>query len=294
MAKIKCRSCGKMFSDVEVFCPKCGYPAESSSGPVRVGGRPATGSAVRRINRSADSMFDDEKKSTYRASGLGNIFGGMTNMLKSKNRLTIVVFIIILVIVIFNMAMGAIGMLVSNVQNTVQNFTADISEEIAGNVPVMEFTGEGHSMLDSGVFLQDFSDMVAERAKAVGSEHDEQPEGEDFVEFYRIILEREIIEAEEIKEFSSPSLDDENLEYYIDLYIEGLYEQLSALDYYITDMSEFEFYWNYGYSLRAAAIVDLNEVYGLDIPQELIDDHQVHYDEIYSSLNGNPGYFIGI
>ena len=39
MAKIICKKCGKIFSDVSAFCPKCGAPAEISSRPESIGGR---------------------------------------------------------------------------------------------------------------------------------------------------------------------------------------------------------------------------------------------------------------
>ena len=39
MAKIICKKCGKIFSDVSAFCPKCGAPAEISGRPEFIGGR---------------------------------------------------------------------------------------------------------------------------------------------------------------------------------------------------------------------------------------------------------------
>ncbi len=75
MAKIICKKCGRIFSDVSAFCPKCGAPAEISSRPEFIGGRQmaaagrsartnGTGSIDGKTFRSGDLLNEGSPRSS--------------------------------------------------------------------------------------------------------------------------------------------------------------------------------------------------------------------------------------
>lgn len=57
MAKLICKKCSKIFSDVSAFCPKCGAPAEISGRPEFIGGRQMA-MAGRSVRSRAKGSFD--------------------------------------------------------------------------------------------------------------------------------------------------------------------------------------------------------------------------------------------
>ncbi len=352
MAKIICKKCGKIFSDVSAFCPKCGAPAEISSRPESIGGRQmaaagrsaranGTGTIDGKKFRSGDllnegsprssgkgmshshSSFDDicsgddssplgavkklaEKQSggaktpsasinfrrhhtsdAGRSSGTGSGAGstgrsmdgvsgspytsGNSGARRSSNgryqvqsqpgKIIVVIIAVIIGLNILSVIVTSCASLITRVPD----YTFDDTND---TYTVTESDDE---------FMQKISDQLYYRSTLNDNDLKNLPDDE-YVKFFQNLINDELSELTPYQ-----STDYSSIEYYIDNYIEGLQLQLNALDYYTTDKSEFNYYWNSGYNDRVYSIVNLYDYYGMQLDEDLYNVYKADYDSIYSS-----------
>ncbi len=325
MAKIICKKCGRIFSDVSAFCPKCGAPAEISSRPEFIGGRQmaaagrsartnGTGSIDGKTFRSGDllnegsprssgkgmshshSSFDDicsddsssplgtvkkfaERQSSGAKTPSASISfrrhhtsdsGRSTETSRSSNgryqvqsqpgKIIVVIIAIIIGLNILSVIVTSCASLITGVPD----YTFDDTND---TFTVTESDDE---------FMQKVSDQLYYRS-TLNDNDLKNLQDDEYVKFFQNLINDELSELTPYQ-----SSDYSSIEYYIDNYIEGLQLQLNALDYYTTDKSEFNYYWNSGYNDRVYSIVNLYDYYGMQLDEDLYNAYKADYDSIYS------------
>lgn len=336
MAKIICKKCGKIFSDVSAFCPKCGAPAEISSRPESIGGRQmasagrsartgGTGSIDGKVFSSGDllnegsprgsgkgmshshSSFDDicsdddssplggavkkiaEKKSsgakTHSAGisfrrhhtsdagrnaaagpGAGAHRGyGRYQVKTQPGKIIVVIIAVIIGINILTAIVTLCGARIAGSGSITPDFGFDDTAE------AYTVTADDDSFMQAVADQLEYRDTLDDKALKNMTD-------EEYVVFFDDLINRELGELTPYQ-----ASDSSCIEYYRDNYIDGLYQQLHALDFYTTDRPEFNYYWNFGYNERVYSIVDLYDYYGMQLSDDLYNVYKADYDSIYSS-----------
>lgn len=344
MAKIICKKCGKIFSDVSAFCPKCGAPAEISSRPEFIGGRQmasagrsartnGTGSIDGKVFSSGDllnegsprgsgkemshshSSFDDicsdddpsplgsavkklaEKHSggakTHSASinfrrntsgqstagrGTGSISGspyssdnagarrgsGRYQVKTQPGKIIVAIIAVIIGLNILSVLVTSCASLVTGSGSGMPEFGFDDTAE------TYAVTADDDSFMQTVANQLEYRDTLDEEALKNMTD-------EEYVVLFDDMINSELGELTPYQ-----TSDTSDIEYYRDNYIDGLYQQLHALDFYTTDRSEFNYYWNFGYNERVYSIVNLYDYYGMQLSDDLYNVYKADYDRIYS------------
>lgn len=299
MAKVICKKCGKIFSDVSAFCPKCGAPAEISSKPESIGGRQmaaagrsartsgtgsidgkkfnsgdllsegsARGRNLSHSHRSFDDICSDDSARTTssgRGSGSGagsgtgapgSIPGSIYSEQRSKSSRSSsqvppgkIIAIIIAVIVGLNILMSLITSCASMI-----NF--DSTPDVGFNDTAESY----YVTADGDAFIQTVSDQIEYRSSSISGDMLSGMTDEEYVNFFKDLINGELSELEQYQD-----ADVADLEYYRDEYIMGLNDQLMAIENFADYRSEYDYFWNTGYRERVYVIMDLYDLYGMQV-----------------------------
>lgn len=294
MAKLICKKCGKIFSDVSAFCPKCGAPAEVSGRPEFIGGRQmaAAGRSARsRAKGSFDGkLFDEDSlevddRLTHSHSSFNNICSDDKSPLgkirKSSGRkakeitkfkMMWVIIAVIIFINILSAVIAGISSFVSDISYRVDNIGWGDNYHDYGVTEVIGYDEESFGITDEG---KDFMDIIAAQLEYRSSNIDPSAvaelSDEERVMFFSTWIKREL---SVIEPYMSCELSDyDNFNDCCNNYIDGLNCQLNALDYYTIDSEEFQYEWTTGYDFRINSIIDMYEIYGMQLSGDLYEKY---------------------
>ncbi len=330
MAKLICKKCSKIFSDVSAFCPKCGAPAEISGRPEFIGGRQMAMAGRSSRGRSAAGTFDgksfdsslsddsglthshssfddicsddDEspleriKNASEKVRSAGNFTKNMTFSSPSvsfrRNRRSAgtgsvtrgkVIAVIVAVIIGINILSAIITGITGRVLNVAGSFE-NIGFEGAGfgrEQEVYPYEEEVFVMNeDANGFMEIVAAQLDYRNYSIDTDAVEAFDEEQHIRFFSTLIKEELSILEPY--MNAELSDDEYFNYLCSNYIEGLNYQIQALDYYSFDFSAFEYDWNLGYEMRLSSIIELYEMYGMPLDDELYNIYRADYDGINS------------
>jgi phage FluMu protein Com len=246
--RVRCAGCGKIFSDTEAFCPKCGMPAELSGRKTAETKRTARN--VHFTNASESSQTYENRKNI----SFGKIIAG-----------------IIAAIVILNMVCIIVQ---RNIQTNFFDSPADIWE--------WEYDDDYDDYYDEFFINSDGEEFIEKLSYAVTESYDniQELDTSDMSESEQIYYMSRIFEREYqyLDMYENTDIGSDTVEWYRDAYFEGLRAQINGLDYTSETLSDYETLVEYGYSMKSLAIVNFDDYF--DMPA-LSDEAEDMYEDYY-------------
>ncbi|MGN1350683.1 MAG: zinc ribbon domain-containing protein [Anaerovoracaceae bacterium] len=300
MAKIICRSCGKIISDVDAFCPKCGAPAEVSMRPATIGGRSMAAAGIsvskgrnsRRNLAAAGRSASDTEKTTDSLDHAHSSFESICSEdegsvrreeLRDSAEKARAAFrekrarsagagrkagaqgsgkktLAIIVAVVIGISL--LSDLLGGIYNEFEvAFEGTYYEEAEP-----DWQAEMYAVTGSGdAFLYQMADQIAYRSYVEQSDSIAQMSQEEYQDFYRDRIAAEIAELEP---YIGDSLGGSSIEENCGLYYDGLVLQQESLQYAESDPAHYEELWNTGRAMISKSVTELFAAGLLDITWE--------------------------
>lgn len=312
MAKIICRSCGKIISDVDAFCPKCGAPAEVSMRPATIGGRSMAAAGISasngrnsRRNRSAAAGLSasETEKTTDSLDHAHSSFESICSEdegsvrreeLRESAEKARAAFreqrarsakagrkaeakgsgkkTLAILVAV------VIGIsLLSDLLGGIYNEFEDALEGTYYEEAEPDQQAEMYAVTSSGdAVLSQMAAQIEYRSYAEQSDSIGQMSQEEYQNFYRDRISREITDLEP---YIGDSLGGSSIEENCGLYCDGLVLQLESLQYTESDPARHEELWNTGRAMISKSVTELFEAGLLDITWEQYQPYEAFYSE---------------
>lgn len=157
-----------------------------------------------------------------------------------------------------------------------------MKKKIFNAIAVLVFTGLASISVQANSSQDEFLKIMANGLNErwdVAFEDESDMTTDEFVE-YRMTL----VDAEynNLIEFKDNEFENKKFSLLARAYIEGVEIQKNALQYYENLRPVYDVEWNAGYNIRAIAICDMYDYYGLDISEDKIDEFRSSVDNMYT------------